>query len=99
MDFRTVVIKTLLSEDTESDSEEMEKNSSEHMRKIKEKHNYSKNGISPKMAKDIDDHVKKYGHNQIYNHFGSADGDNPHWWDGKNKKVKKLKQVWTVDEH
>ena len=69
------------------------------MEKIKEKHNYLKNGISPNMAKDIDNHVKKHGHHQIYNHFGGSDGGIPNWWDGEKKKVKKLKQVWSVDEH
>jgi preprotein translocase subunit YajC len=52
---------------------------------------YHKHGLSPEFAKAVDDHVKKYGDQQVYNHHGDAGGGMPHWFDSDKQKVKSLK--------
>ena len=93
--FRTTIIKTLLGESYPDRGESNP--ASDDMESIKKKHKFYKHGISPEMGKDIEHHVKKHGDGQIWNHFGTAGGNDPDWWDGKKKKVKKLKQSWVVD--
>ena len=59
---------------------------------------YKKHGLSPQFAKAVDAHVAQHGTHEVWNHHGDADGRMPDWFDEKNKKVKKLKKAYIIDE-
>ncbi|NBP02691.1 MAG: hypothetical protein EBU90_21740, partial [Proteobacteria bacterium] len=53
---------------------------------------FKTHGLSPKFANAVNKHVAKHGSEEVIKNHGSW-GSHPDWFDGKTKKVKKLKVV------
>jgi hypothetical protein len=81
------VIKEEVERVTEGKYEDSRTHWETHVAPVWEKH-----GLSPKFAKAVDAHVKKYGDSQVWNYHGSAGGGGPHWFDSKKGEVKPLRK-------